>query len=241
MGDEWVRELERRWQGSQATNDELAWLRELIRSGRRVSEKQYSRLCEVGTALAADYLQIRESTGDLDRESLCLASYCGHAPARMVCRVDAPGGFVSWAEGLERWGCPALVRALLSVGDWLATDTKSRSTFDQLRTACLQYVEQPGPDAMARLREAESVVGNSENEFSLLSEYLRCPGIEALDSYGAMPFIVEGLVRSAECWGQERIRSLVSAGLVAWALSAVLSPTEGGEAGSSDLSHEQGR
>lgn len=79
----------------------------------------------------------RVRAGDLSRIDLELAAYLGHAPARVALGPSvlsrgpyfggwAQGDFTAdelarsdlafWIRGLERWGVPVLVRALVAVG-----------------------------------------------------------------------------------------------------------------------------
>lgn len=74
MSDQKLRELERRWKETGSPEDEATWLLERVR------------------------------VGDLTRERLELAAYCGHEGAkRLVQSPDVPADLWDWAKGLGRW------------------------------------------------------------------------------------------------------------------------------------------
>ena len=97
MTDTKLRELERRWKESNAAEDEAAYLLERVR------------------------------VGDLEKEKLELAAYCGHEGARLAlgdealptaltCEEDPSSDSIrSWAAGLRRWDGECSARAALAV------------------------------------------------------------------------------------------------------------------------------
>ena len=87
MSDDRLRELERRFSESGSVDDEAAYLSELVR------------------------------VGDLPREQLELASYCGHPAARQALgegpwkRIESTDEWLDWVRGLRAWGHVTCVRA----------------------------------------------------------------------------------------------------------------------------------
>lgn len=86
MSDERLRELERRWRECGSVEDEAAYLRERVR------------------------------VGELTKERLELAAYCGEPGAQLAAdlRLDVPLDWRSWALGLERWGAWVGLHAYLA-------------------------------------------------------------------------------------------------------------------------------
>jgi hypothetical protein len=83
MSDQKLRDLERRFKETGSPDDEAAWLLERVR------------------------------VGDLTRERLELAAYCGHEGARRAVGIDTvphPENLKDWHEGLRRWGVEIQVR-----------------------------------------------------------------------------------------------------------------------------------
>lgn len=72
---------------------------------------------ETGTVAAeAAYLLERVRAGELTRERLELAAYCGHGPAVEALGAAAgPGDLLELVTGLARFGPPVLMRAGLSM------------------------------------------------------------------------------------------------------------------------------
>ena len=88
MSDARLRDLERRWRASGALEDEVAFLREALRSGA------------------------------LEREALHLAAYCRSEAAARVLDVPMGSPELDvWAAGLLPWGKVALVEAALALAE----------------------------------------------------------------------------------------------------------------------------
>ena len=87
MSDARLRELERRWKETGSADDEGAYLLERVR------------------------------VGDLTRERLELAAYCGHEGARRAVGdvSECPGEPAHWLGGFLRWGAEAFTKAVLAV------------------------------------------------------------------------------------------------------------------------------
>jgi len=86
--DSKLRELERRWKETGSVEDEARYLLERVR------------------------------VGDLEREKLALAAYCGHEGARIALGDDAPNrpsDLEEWARGLGTWGKEICVRLAIVV------------------------------------------------------------------------------------------------------------------------------
>lgn len=84
MSDTKLRDLERRWKETGAVEDEAAYLLERVR------------------------------VGELTRERLELAAYCGHEAACTLATVQSESDLMQWVVGLHRWGIEALVRAAIA-------------------------------------------------------------------------------------------------------------------------------
>lgn len=84
MSDERLRQLERRWRETGAAGDEAAYLRERVR------------------------------VGELPRERLELAAYCGHEAASGATGVCGPRDLEQWVAGLSRWDMQTAMRAALA-------------------------------------------------------------------------------------------------------------------------------
>lgn len=101
MSDARVRELERRWRETGAVDDEAAFLMERVR------------------------------VGDLPKEGLELAAYCGHEASQAVTSSRGPSEDTSsrpsWLEemvrGLQTWGKTAWVRAAIAASHCALTDS----------------------------------------------------------------------------------------------------------------------
>ena len=87
MADAKLRDLERRWKETGSPDDEAAYLLERVR------------------------------VGDLSRERLELAAYCGHEGSRRAVGSDQvpPVDSTAFIAGLGRWGSHEIVRALFAI------------------------------------------------------------------------------------------------------------------------------
>ncbi|MGE0712999.1 MAG: hypothetical protein AB7N76_07890 [Planctomycetota bacterium] len=132
MSEERLRDLERRFLESGSDEDELAWLSAQVRSGRKLDWSGYSRLHELDADAAADYLGRRVRWGDLSRERVELAAYCGHPRTadRLELAAELDQG---WLRALEdRW--PAAARHLaLALAQWLVNALGSGATAAERR------------------------------------------------------------------------------------------------------------
>jgi len=122
--DDRLRDLERRWRASGSPVDEGAWLAERIRAGDRLDWDGYARLAALDPEAAAADLRRRREAGELSRDALDLAAYCGHAPARAVASgapsdAAAAASLEGWGLGLPRWGLGHCVRAAVAAGEAL--------------------------------------------------------------------------------------------------------------------------
>jgi len=80
--DSKLRELERRWKETGSVEDELAWLRERVRSGAALDEASYARLATLDSPSAVAYLYSRALANPTRTAALALAGRCGDELAR---------------------------------------------------------------------------------------------------------------------------------------------------------------
>jgi hypothetical protein len=100
MSDAKLRDLERRWKETGTVEDEAAYLLERVR------------------------------VGDLSRERLELAAYCGHEAARRAVGPTAADAArhadtAEWYAGIRRWGTEPLARGAVAAVAWACTAYKS--------------------------------------------------------------------------------------------------------------------
>lgn len=145
MGDEKLRELERRWRDSGSTEDEAAYLRERVR------------------------------TGDLSHERLALLAYLGHPAALMGLTEEIPAvprlegsiralprlardpayrELAEWVWGLAHWNATLVLEA---TGQALISSFDSddeRDAFADLLAICRQVWRDPSESHQEALRQA---------------------------------------------------------------------------------------
>jgi len=185
MSDERLRQLERRWRASGSVHDESGYLLERVRAG------------------------------DLSRERLELAAYCGHQGARAASAGDAPAapqGLGDWGRGLEPWGKEPCVRAALSAG-WAQSQAKEYSV-DAVRALrrALAWIRCPCQRHRALAREA---AGRSSKIRSATEAALAAA---AADAEGAASKASKALARAAKVVGEGRVRAAAQSDVASWAL-----------------------
>jgi hypothetical protein len=135
MTDQKLRDLERRWKETGAPDDEAAYLLERVR------------------------------VGDLTRERLELAAYCGHEGARAGAGEGAPPhDFVQWIEGFSRWGANAMSLVAVAIALPMLRVFEEDTGEGRLRRAidaAREYVRHPSAEAARDVEEAghESLLG----------------------------------------------------------------------------------
>lgn len=210
MGDDKLRKIERRWHESNLEEDEALLLTERIR------------------------------TGNLSITKLELLAYCGYRPAIIAIGPnlpDIPNDLLDWISYLKKWGKEAGVRAAIayaksvykdwksldiandapelaikSAEDWLISPTKQNEQMAHLaaQSAWRCYKENcgftNGADAAASAcHAAESVTGDADFAIGVT--------IDAVRDGPLMSLMDEEKLQE-----EARIRSLVSAALINWAL-----------------------
>jgi hypothetical protein len=148
MSDQHLRALERAFQESGSPEDEVTYLREVVRTGGSLDWDRYRRLAELDVSAASAYLLARVERGDLEQEKLELAAYCSHEPARVALGEAAPEGPEDFTkdqrdERTEEWiGLARWLRQLCQFGRevgvraCLAGARVAISTFEQRVPNC---------------------------------------------------------------------------------------------------------
>ena len=113
MTDSRLRDLERRLGETNSPEDELAWLKALLRAGEKLSWESYCRLHALHVGSAADYLRRRVETGDLTPERLGLAALCGHEAALRL--APQPDVSRDWLHQVAKLGPDELFLSALGL------------------------------------------------------------------------------------------------------------------------------
>jgi hypothetical protein len=141
VGDERLRELERKWKSTRSVEDHAA------------------------------YLQARVRAGDLEADRLELAAYCGHAAARAAvgARVVVPDEFEPWVLGLSRFGREAVMRAGLTAAEVWGFPFEVEEVLDDVVGAVLEplrlMLHSPTQEVM---RELQTYTAALEDDHGLL-------------------------------------------------------------------------
>ncbi|MCO5170330.1 MAG: hypothetical protein M9894_28675 [Planctomycetes bacterium] len=130
MSDARLRDLERRWRETGDPDDGAVWLRARLRAG------------------------------DLDRDRLDLAAYCGHPAAqRLSDRRPPPGDAWDWGEGLVLAEVAPLNPPQASTGRRIRAQTTSWAALGFAREVCARACVAAGEVVLDLARRPEAVEG----------------------------------------------------------------------------------
>ncbi len=204
MSDARLRELERRWKETNSPDDEAAYLLERVR------------------------------VGDLTRERLELAAYCGQEGASRALGGSAPTpshDLVAWVGGLEQWGERAvtLAAAAIAVG---VLPVYERETGDRLLRGVVEAARQYAAAPSGALAYALDVAGQGaglgrrpqpawtragRESFVCLQRALGCVWTQACGEGG---FDAVSELREAAQAGQAILHAEVLRGVISAAVAA---------------------
>lgn len=212
MTDSRLRNLERRWRDSGSLADEAAYLLERVRAG------------------------------ELQRDQLELAAYCGYVAAAMAIREAAPpppDDVVSWVEGFDRWGKPTYVRVAIAMADAALpsfTHPEGRALLERAVVAAKDWIRCP-----CEHHEAAAQQAHHESSEIFYTEGLGATSPETISAAKAATYAAAEAGMSGDgdrhslwpalvaedlqaIYGADWVRSAVARTVSPWALSQVRPP-----------------